>query len=145
MDITLRVDMAALRIGFKKAGADEFSRQNRKLLWFLEALTRCNVLWLETNPQAPMLYDSGVRYRPEKSTEAWLDIPHILKARFGDCEDLASWRVAELRVRGVKAKPFLKWYNRPQGQNITLYHVQVRYPDGRIEDPSKELGMKGRA
>lgn len=143
MDITLRVDMAALRVGIKKSGAAEFSRQNRKLLWFLEALTRCNVLWLETHPQAVELYRSGVRYRQEKDTEAWLDIPHVIENRYGDCEDLAAWRVAELRVQGVKAKPFLRWYNRPS-QGITLYHVQVRLPDGKIEDPSRVLGMKGR-
>ncbi len=143
MDITLRVDMAALRVGYKKAGAKEFSRQNRKLLWFLEALTRCNVLWLEAHPQTQLLYDAGVRYRQESMAEAWLDIPHVLELKFGDCEDLAAWRCAELRVRGINARPFLKWYNRPN-QGITLYHVQVRHPDGSIEDPSAKLGMKGR-
>lgn len=143
MDITLRVDMAALRVGIKKAGRTEFSKQNRKLLWFLEALTRCNVLWLETHPSAVELYRSGVRYRQEKDTEAWLDIPHVLENGWGDCEDLAAWRVAELRNRGVKAKPYLKWYSHPD-QGITLYHVLVKLPNGTIEDPSKMLGMKGR-
>lgn len=143
MDITLRVDMGPLRVGYKVAGPEEFSRQNRKLLYFLEALTRCNVLWLESHPKTSMLYSSGVRYRPESTTEAWLDIPHVLELKFGDCEDLAAWRCAELRVRGVNARPNLKWYNRPD-QGITLYHVQVRFPDGSIEDPSAKLGMKGR-
>lgn len=135
--------MSALKVGARKAGPD-FSRSNRKLLWMLESLVKCNMLWLETHPNAIKLYQSSVRYRQEKDTEAWLDIPHILEAGFGDCEDLASWRVAELRMQGVAAKAFLKWYNNV-GNGITLYHVLVRMPDGALEDPSKRLGMKGKA
>lgn len=144
MDITLRIDMSALRVGAKRA-PKEFSGNNRKLLWFLEALTRCNVLWLESHPTTPMLYQSGVVYKQEKNSEAWLDIPHVIENGWGDCEDLAAWRVAELRFRHrVQARPYLKWYHRPK-EGFTLYHVQVRLPDGKIEDPSAQLGMKGRA
>lgn len=140
MDITLRVDMSALRIG-TKAPAD-FRRNNRKLLWFLEALTRCNVLWLQGHPETPGIYKAGVRYRQESNAEAWLDIPHIMELGWGDCEDLAAWRTAELRMQGVKAKCYLQWFHQPE-QGFTLYHVQVKLPDGSIEDPSKKLGMRG--
>ncbi len=143
MEISMRLDMSALRKGAKLGGAD-FSRSNKKLLWMLEALVKCNTLFLESNPNSTPIYKSGVRYRQEKDTEAWLDIPHIIEARFGDCEDLASWRVAELRSQGVPAKAYLRWYSRPS-DSITLYHVLVRLPDGDLEDPSKILGMKGRA
>jgi hypothetical protein len=133
--------MSALRIGAAKAGRD-FSQNNKKLLWLLEALVKCNMIWLESHPKAPKLYSSGVRYEHEEGTEEWLDIPNILKEGWGDCEDLAAWRIAELRSAGIKAKGYLRWLNRPS-EKITLYHVQVLLPDGTIDDPSKRLGMRG--
>ena len=58
-----------------------------------------------------------------------------------NCEDLACWRAAELRVRyGIAAEPTFIWKVRPGGGY--LYHIQVLYPDGRIEDPSRRLGMR---
>ncbi len=58
-----------------------------------------------------------------------------------NCEDLACWRAAELRVReGILAEPTFIWKLRPNGGY--LYHILVRYPDGRIEDPSRTLGMR---
>jgi len=65
-------------------------------------------------------------------------IPEVMRHRFGDCEDLSAWRVAELRLGGVRAIPWVV-----QSGN-RLYHVQVRYPDGTIEDPSRRLGMRGK-
>lgn len=91
----------------------------------------------------PLLYASGVRYRREAAPSSGLRaerfqiIPDVLRARAGDCEDLSAWRVAELRLSGVRAIP---WIIRTGAR---LYHVQVKYPDGRIEDPSKRLGMRG--
>lgn len=58
-----------------------------------------------------------------------------------NCEDLACWRAAELRERyKVDAEPTFIWKLRPNGGY--LYHILVRYPDGRIEDPSRTLGMR---
>ncbi len=58
-----------------------------------------------------------------------------------NCEDLACWRAAELRVRhGIKAQPTFTWKQRPNGGY--LYHIQVQLPDGRKEDPSRVLGMR---
>ncbi len=147
MRITFNIEMSALRVGLRKSGGEEFSRQNKKLLWLLEALIKCNMIYLASHPQTPQLYRSGVRYQRElHNQEEWLDIPGILKIRAGDCEDLAAWRVAELRHQGVAAKGRLKWYHKPGAQNnITLYHVQVLLPNGVIEDPSRQLGMRGRS
>ena len=73
--------------------------------------------------------DTGKFYLPESDV-----VVH-------NCEDLACWRAAELRVReNVKAKPTFIWKIRPNGGY--LYHIQVKYPDGRIEDPSRRLGMR---
>jgi hypothetical protein len=73
--------------------------------------------------------DTGKFYLPESDV-----VVH-------NCEDLACWRSAELRVRDkIEAKPTFIWKIRPSGGY--LYHIQVKYPDGRIEDPSRRLGMR---
>jgi hypothetical protein len=142
--IGVNIEMSALRIGLDKAGP-EFSRQNKKLLWLLEALIKCNIIYLASHPNTPLLYSSGVRYQREpRGKEEWQDIPSALKLLRGDCEDLAAWRAAELRQRGVFARGHLKWFH-SRDVNLTLYHVQVKLPDGSIEDPSRKLGMKGRS
>ncbi|HXI54636.1 MAG TPA: hypothetical protein VNO55_01150, partial [Polyangia bacterium] len=77
----------------------------------------------------------------EDGTENWLDIPTIIAAGWGDCEDLACWRVAELRQQGIKASPYAKW-RRING--VYHYHAMVRRFEGDkpvLEDPSRKLGM----
>lgn len=112
----------------------------------LQALMAVDVAYLLAHPEAPMLYESGVYYEEEPpGQEDWCDVGDCLKnlelGRGSDCEDLACWRAAELRVRSkVMAKPTFLWRSRPNGG--MLYHIQVQYPDGRVEDPSRRLGMK---
>ncbi len=136
-----------------KAFAEDVPKEYAEyyLLHLLEAVCRTNMLWLQMGqrgevPLAPMLYDSGVTYVPENGDEIWPDIPTILEAGNGDCEDLACYRVAELRVRrGVKCRPFIRWRTRSNGYR--LYHVLVainkRMGGFAIEDPSAKLGMLG--
>lgn len=120
--------------------------QNRKysqkaVLYLLEALVNINRLWIKMNPSTPGLYESGIRYIREYETEDWRDIPTLIKNGGGDCEDLSSYRVAELRERqNIRCRPFIRWrkYN-----NFYLYHVLVQHPNGRMEDPSAKLGMYG--
>lgn len=84
----------------------------------------------------PKLYKSGIRYKREgPGREWWKTIDDLLETGNGDCEDLAAARVAELKMLGQRAQP---WFSK-RGRT---WHVQVRYPDGRIEDPSARLGMK---
>lgn len=109
----------------------------------------------------PRLYQAGVRYRAEpRGQENWLDAIQVLTVKFADCEDLASYRAAELRVRdGVQARAVFKFWQNP----ATLeqrYHCLVHYtppmggfvippyarriaPTVYEEDPSKLLGMRG--
>lgn len=123
-------------------GQHDRRQSNRQLQILLLALVAANEEYLRIHPEAPMLYESGVRYMEEPpGQEDWQDIPTCLKMRAGDCEDLACWRVAELRVRhGVMAKPVFSCKERPNGG--MLYHIQVQLPDGRKEDPSRVLGMR---
>lgn len=111
--------------------------QNLRIL--LDALVRLNILYLRRNPRTPLLFQSGVRYSSDDPSEEWLTIPELYRRRFGDCEDLACARVAELRVRGYPAAPFISMKKRIGGGD--LYHIRVRIGD-RIEDPSRLLGMR---
>ena len=160
---------------------NESDRANsqKRVLWLLEALTRCNQLYLQQHPDTPLIYQSGIKYTvPEQFQKAnipevdvvrqylakknapadvhaalktlsdltgggehFREIPRIIEHGGGDCDNVASWRAAELRELGVNAKPYITWRQRPDGG--TTYHVIVRWPDGSSEDPSLLLGMGG--
>ncbi len=77
-----------------------------------------------------------------RGCEIFRDIPAILKKGQVDCDNLATWRVAELRCAGVEAVPYIIWRETPRG---TTYHALLRWPDGTSEDPSLILGMGGEA
>lgn len=116
---------------------------SRKVLGvMLTNLFEIDKLYLEAHPETPLLYRSGVRYMEEPpGQEDWQDIPTSLRMGIADCEDLATWRAAELNVRfGIKAVPIFREQKLADGR--CLYHVLVQYPDGRLEDPSRILGMR---
>lgn len=108
--------------------------------------------------EIPPLYQSGVRYREEApGHEDWLDAPAVVRQGHADCEDLAAYRAAELRVAGYPCEPVIKWQWIPremmirQGyppeklpdRGVWMVHCCVRFLDGSVEDPSKILGMGG--
>lgn len=136
-------------------------------LW-LWALVNTNIVYMRRlGKQIPILYDSGIVYdrsEPEGCCEddKWLDCVRVKKRGKGDCEELACWRVAELRFRfGVKAKPHLVLEREEMADLIEhRYHVVVAWPEGLaeyprtvkrvrlsggasvlLEDPSRERGM----
>lgn len=116
----------------------------------LDALTRIDLHEiLAAQGRIPKIYQSGARYQAEpEGQEDWLDVLSCLqmietgewKTKGLDCEEIASWRAAELQAEGVAAHPVFVWRKMPNGSH--LYHIVVRYPDGRIEDPCRKLGMK---
>lgn len=93
---------------------------------------RIAVQWVLEQPAeacCDLTTDTGRFYLPESDV-----VVH-------NCEDLACWRVAELRVRfGIGARPTYTSQVRPDGSY--LYHILVELPDGSIEDPSRNLGMR---
>jgi hypothetical protein len=104
----------------------------------VRALTALNMLYLRAHPRTPLVHQSGVRYETQPTgCERFLTVPRLLARGHGDCDQLAPWRAAELRVRyGIRAMPEVK----RMGKN--LWHVYVRLPDGRVEDVSARLGMR---
>jgi hypothetical protein len=118
--------------------------RDRALQVLLWTLIHLNELYLRFHPRTPRLYDAGVRYMREPyGYEQWITIPKILRQGGADCEDLAAWRVAELRFRGIGARP--SWNQReqqgPDGP-FTMYHIRVWIPGFGFEDPSRILGMR---
>lgn len=154
----------------------------------LQGALMANVMILEINraahrrsggrvPLIPPLYSAGVVYREEprswehehfdaltvvyqKRPSPVIGEPAI---RWGDCDDLAPIRAAELRVSGAdkRADIMVKWKPMASDPKKTLYHVVVRRSnvsrnrvDGRqfladergvYEDPCRVLGMGGAA
>lgn len=124
---------------FKDHTRKERVRSQNSMLWILEAIVQVNILFLKEYPHTPALYDAPVRYEEEKhGIEEWQDIPTTLEKGVADCEDLATWRAAELRMMNVDAHPFLRW--REVGDDLR-YHALVWLPGGKIEDPSRAMGM----
>ena len=39
------------------------ARSQKRILWLLEALTHCNQLYLQQNPDTPLIYQSGIKYK----------------------------------------------------------------------------------
>lgn len=89
----------------------------------------------------PPLYKGKVRYRREaRNRESFVDAAVVYKRGHGDCAHLAAYRVGELWAAGEKGADIrLHWREWDDGHR--LYHVLVRRANGRIEDPSRLLGM----
>jgi len=108
----------------------------------LDMLTAVDELELRAYPHLPLLYRSGVKYYREPfGDDPWQDVLTTLSVGYGDCEDFAAWRAAELRVRyGIAA--VCEFHHLITDKMQHKFHIFVRYPDGRLEDPSAILGMK---
>jgi len=114
------------------------------------ALAKIDYDYIRAFPETPLLYGSGVKYFDDSHLDCWKgvcrtqeddwqDVHTCIEKKYGDCEDLCCWRIAELWHRGIKAMPLPRLERSEGGQ---LWHILVLWPDGREEDPSAILGMK---
>ena len=85
----------------------------------------------------PPLYESGARYRVTGSRE-WRFADQIASEGWGDCEGLAPYRTAELRISGEDPGARVATYR----TGPTKFHAVVERSTGQIEDPSAILGME---
>lgn len=99
----------------------------------LTGLTAMN-LALMAGGGIPRLYRAGVVYRRERP-DRWATADIVMARGFGDCEDLAAWRAAELRMAGENAIADVRQVAPRK------WHAVVVRADGTIEDPSRKLGM----
>jgi hypothetical protein len=112
----------------------------------LAATVLCNLHQMRCTP-VPRLYESGVRYQREhclavnvpETCERFLTALQLLAERVGDCDDLASFRCAELIHTGEDTGATARAVRTQSG-----WHAIVRRGNGMIEDPSAKLGMRGR-
>jgi hypothetical protein len=98
----------------------------------MEGLSMVNQIAMrESGKRWPSLKAAGVRYR---RTSEWRSARLLLRKRSGDCKDLVAYEVARLRELGHRVTIRLTRVGR-------TWHVLIRLPDGRLFDPSRELGM----
>lgn len=110
----------------------------------LEATTLANAKLLQ-NGEAPTVREAirdGLRWKPEDFADGeHFDLAPVAAARgWGDCDDLAPWLAAEMRLRGDPGAAAVVRRSGPK-----RWHVVVRDGAGVIHDPSKWAGMKGKA
>lgn len=101
----------------------------------IEGLLNTILDQMQPQPELPILYTSGVRYRTDYG-EDWQAPSDTASLGYGDCEDLCLYRCIELRTHGHPAR--CKVYRSAP----RLLHVIVDRMDGRFEDPSRALGMR---
>lgn len=135
------------------SGPEDVDLSDREIGHLMDAFVAIDLDILAKYPNIKPLYqlhDEGLirYYRPQPlqtpqgevaEPDHWRDILGVMERGYGDCKDLAAWRVAEIRRAGGWAEPHLITGWAPAGKR--LYHIVVRYPDGVLEDPSKVLGM----
>lgn len=135
----------------------DLSKQGKRgpfapLLIALNAATDINE-WTMRQHDFPLLYEAGVKYQPEDLEHNYRngyeedikDVVELYRTGHGDCDDIATVRAAELRVKfGIQAVPCIMWkfITGDDGKKVLLIHVLVMLPDGTIEDPCVVLGME---
>lgn len=111
------------------------------------ALVNINAAYLDKVPNTPLLYESGVTYHNQPGEQhpgqldRWRDIPRLIQAGYGACEDLAAWRVAELNAGGETGARIGVITQQSPVDGSVMYHVVVIRANGQPEDPSALLGM----
>lgn len=89
----------------------------------------------------PSIYKAGALYEHVEGRldTAWKDALSLVDTGLGNCKVLAAYLIAWNRNRGIRCWP--KLYQVINDDGTQDWHVAVEYPGGRIEDPSKRLGM----
>lgn len=95
---------------------------------------------LRRHPQLPRLFRARVRYArtDDLGFENFALPSQVYRKGWADCDQLSVWAAAALQLRGIAARAVV----RRSGPG--LWHAVVRMPNGRILDPSRRLGMRGR-
>lgn len=107
----------------------------------LESVTRLNES-LISNGKIPTFEEArekyGIRWKPEPPGDEHFDHGQtVIKRRWGDCDDLAPFHAASLRVTGEDPEARAIVYK----SGPKRWHAVVERGDGSIDDPSKRAGM----
>jgi len=106
----------------------------------LDCLVKIDMLQLRAK-KCPPIYQSGVRYyREDFGDDDWQDVYSTLAVGYGDCEDLACWRAAELNLIGIPTLADFTCNYLENGKQEFHIFVSIQpckqFPHGKIEDPS---------
>ena len=123
-----------------------------RMLWLMEGLCRVNQTHVRQFDEFkkreliensyPTVYGSGLHYETEKGTEIWPDIPSLLMGTmgkgvypgpWGDCEDLACYRVAELRELPWHYERIAPWKRKKDDGKPNIEMADPRFPQGDAE------------
>lgn len=102
---------------------------------FLEGMTALNTAIIRTE-NLPSVYDVARYQREARGHEEWWHAGIVKRKGIGDCEDLAAYRAAELRV--FEGEPARVAVIRTGRRTL---HAVVERADGSIEDVARALGM----
>lgn len=113
----------------------------RTLRLSMEYMVGCNRVFLEESKRLKYkvlpLYRSGVVY---DRTTWWEPIPALYTRGYGDCKSLsAAWIAQAQHFKRIPSRPVFRFVDNEDGS--IDYHILVQLSDGRVEDPSKVLGM----
>lgn len=104
----------------------------------LEGVTRLDEALIESGTPTFREAVDRVRWKPEPPGDEHFDhAAKVLGRGWGDCDDLAPWHAASLRVTGED--PGALAVVRRSGP--TRWHAVVQRSDGSFDDPSREAGM----
>jgi hypothetical protein len=123
-----------------------------RMLWLMEGLVRVNQTHLRQFDEFkkrglvpygyPPVYGAGLHYETEKGTEIWPDIPSLLMGTmgkglydgaWGDCEDFACYRVAELRELPWHYERTAPWRPKNSDGSRNIECADPRFPQGDAE------------
>lgn len=107
----------------------------------LEAVTRLNEDMI-ANREVPLFTDAlhRVRWQAEPPGQEHFDhAKTVMQRGNGDCDDLAPWHAASLRVSGEDPGAIATCYQ----SGPKRWHAVVERSDGSLEDPSLSAGMPG--
>ncbi len=135
-----------LQVTLFRTEADR-ERSERAMHFVLHALCCIDYEYLQSF-RVPPIYRSGVRYdNPRAGKKEWFDVGKCMEEKLGDCKDLACWLVAEHWMKGIRSRPYIRYRTKHyvdasgRRKRFSLYHVLVQLPNGKLEDPSRVLGM----
>lgn len=114
--------------------------RERCIEYALNASAQIQQEFLIANPRTPPILKSGIRYRDDTNPlrDDWKTVPEILANRGGDCDDIIPWRLAELRLQGIPARPMARIQQRSDG--LIVFHALIAWGN-HTEDTCRLLGM----
>jgi hypothetical protein len=113
------------------------ANNERQIVSALWGLLVVNLTQMDASYPSVYAFARYERERPGRP-EIWQSADQLRRSRIGDCEDLAAYHAAWLRVTGRDANAKIGLARSSVG-----FHVIVVRGDGSIEDPSAALGMHG--